>query len=279
MTYLAALGLSLVMLVPTAEAQVSGYTFAQTSGTYTPITGGTVIATATSNSGATGLDDVTYPVNFTPYSFTFNGTAYSSLSLSTNGFITLGAIAASSSYYTPISGTTAYDAAISAWGGDLSGIFNVGGITSEIRWELVGSSPNQELVVQWKDFRPSYSSSSTVAYRINMQIRLQENGSKVQIAYGPNAYAAGTTTYSGTRQIGLRGATNAAYNNRSNGTTVLFGSSVAGTINSATQAYNTVNATPGMPANGLTYTWTPPSLCSGTPAPGNTTGPTSVGSG
>ena len=84
---------------------------------------------------------------------------------------------------------------------------------------------------------------------------------------------AGTTTYSSTAQIGLRGANNADYNNRLNATTLAFGSSTAGTANNSSQAFNTPAATPGMPANGLTYTWTPPSCfgVSGLVATGMTT--------
>ncbi|MFN6117785.1 MAG: proprotein convertase P-domain-containing protein, partial [Flavobacteriales bacterium] len=262
----AALG-ALFALGLNVNAQVNAYSFAQTSGTYTEITGGTVIATATTNSGATSLDDVNYAVNFAPFSFTFNGTAYTSLNLNSNGYITFGATLPAAGFpYTPISNTAAYAGAVAAFGGDINGMFNIGGFTSQLRWEVLGSSPNRELVLQWKDFRPAFSTSATVSFRMNFQIRLKENGSVVEVVYGPSGIAGGAHTSSSTRQIGLRGATNAAFNNRTNTTLVPFTASTAGGANTATQAYNIVGATPGMPSNGLTYTWTPPVPCTGLPS-------------
>ena len=116
--------------------QVNSYTFSQTSGTYADITGGTLLITASSNAyGAAGFpDDQIYNVSI-PFTFTFNGAGYTSLNISTNGFITFGATAPATTSYFPISGTEAYAGAISAWGRDLSGMFSVGGRTSTLRWE------------------------------------------------------------------------------------------------------------------------------------------------
>ncbi len=243
------------------HAQVSSYQFQQLSTTYTPITGGTVIGTATANTLAGSLDDAIFPVNFAPFSFTFNGTPYTTLNLSTNGFITFGATAPAASGattgYAPISAVTGYAGAIACWGGDINGIFNVGGTTSDLRWEVVGSVPNQELVLQWKDFRPAFSTSATLVYRMNMQIRLHQNG-RVQVVYGPHGVLAGSPTSASTRQIGLRGATNADFHNRTNAAGVNFNSSTQGGANNATQAYNIVTTPPGMPTNGLTYQWAIP---------------------
>lgn len=80
----------------------------------------------------------------------------------------------------------------------------------------------------------------------------------IKTVYNSGAYVIGSTSYSSTAQIGLRGLTNADFNNRLNATTVGFINSTTGTENSSTQAFNTVNTVPGMPSNGLTYTWTPP---------------------
>jgi hypothetical protein len=261
------------LLTNNVHAQVAAYSFAQSTGSYTEITGGTVIATATTNSGATAMDDVNYAVNFAPFSFTYDGTAYTNLNLNSNGYITFGAtLPPTGSPYTPISSAVAYSGAVAAFGGDIIGFFNLGGLTSQLRWEIVGTAPNRELVLQWKDFRPYYTTSTTLVYRTNFQIRLKENGNVVEVVYGPSGNVVGAPTSSGTRQIGLRGATNAAFNNRTNSTLVPFTSSSAGGTNTASQAYNIVGTTPGMPSNGLTYTWTPPLPCT-SPNPGNTTGP------
>jgi hypothetical protein len=261
------------MLTNNVHAQIGAYSFAQSTSSYTEITGGTVIATATTNSGATGLDDVNYAVNFAPFSFTYDGTAYTNLNLNSNGYITFGAtLPPTGTPYTPISSAVAYAGAVSAFGGDIIGFFNLGGLTSQLRWEIVGTAPNRELVLQWKDFRPNFSTSTTLVYRVNFQIRLKENGNAVEVVYGPSGVVLGSPTASGTRQVGLRGAANTAFNNRTNTTLVAYTASTAGGANTATQAFNIVGATPGMPSNGLTYTWTPPLPCT-SPIPGNTTGP------
>ncbi|WP_056013269.1 fibronectin type III domain-containing protein [Chryseobacterium aquaticum] len=256
------------------NAQVSSYSFTQSSGTYTALTTPTVLATATT---ANSLDSAIYPVTL-PFNFSFNGVNYSSLNVSTNGFITFGGTTPSAFTSTPISSTEAYAGAVSAFGRDLNAIANVTSVFGTVSWGVVGTAPNREIVIQWADFRPTYTTSTTAAYAFSFQIRLRETAKTIAVVYKGGSYLAGTTTYSSTAQIGLRGANNADYNNRLNATTLAFGSSTAGTANNSSQAFNTTAATPGMPANGLTYTWTPPSCfgVSGLVATGMTTSSASI---
>ncbi len=255
------------------HAQVSSYIFGQSSSTYTEITGGTVLGTATDNAiGAPSVDDFVYnlPAASFPFPFTFNGNAYTGCNVNSNGYLTFGATAPAVDLYNPISGTTGYAGAVSAWGRDINTVFNISGATGELRWQVVGTSPNREVVFQWKNFRAVYSNSTTLAYAQSFQIRLQENGNRVVIVYGSRAYLAGVSTISSSVQIGLRGAANTDFNNRTNGTGVLFIASTTGATNTLTQSFNTVNATPGMPTLGLTYIWAPPSGCTGKPTAGIT---------
>ena len=241
--------------------QVNAYTFDQTTGTYADITGGTLLGTATANaSGSTGMDDNIYNVSI-PFTFTFNGAGYTSLNISTNGFITFGATAPAGNNWAPISSTGAYAGAISAWGRDLSGMFNLGGKTSTLRWETVGTAPNREVVIQFKDFRIAWSTSTSTAPYFNFQIRLKETSNIIDVIFGPSGMAAGTSNTNTTAQVGLRGANNTFTPNvlnRTNATTVSVNSSTAGTTNASTQAYSSVTATPGWHANGKIYRWTPP---------------------
>lgn len=243
----------------TFNAQVSTYIFGQSSGTYTPITG-TVLATATGNTATTSLNSDIYPVTL-PFNFIFNGVSYSSLNVSTNGFLSFGATAPGATVTSPISSTTttAYDGAVSAFGRDLNSVFDVNGVTGNISWDVVGTAPNREIVIQWKDFRPTNVILTTSVYTFSFQVRLQETSNVVKTVYNSGSYVIGSTAYNSTAQIGLRGTSVADFNNRLNATTLAFVSSTAGTANSSTQAFHTVNATPGMPSAGLTYTWTPPS--------------------
>jgi len=241
------------------SAQVNSYSFSQSTGTYTDLpSSATVLATATGNTGAASLDNVVYPVTL-PFPVSFNGSNYSSINVSTNGFITFGATAPGTATYSPISSTEAYAGAVSAWGRDLNSVFNIASKTGSISWAVVGTAPNREIVVQWSDFRPSYSTSTTSVYTFSFQIRLRETTNTIAVVYKGGSYLAGTTSVSGTIQAGLRGATNADFNHRLNATTALFTASALATANSSTQAFNTTAATPGMPSDGLIYTWTPPS--------------------
>jgi hypothetical protein len=241
------------------NAQVSSYSFAQSAGTYTPLPStATVLVTATGNTGAASLDDVIYPVTL-PFGVSFNGTNYTSINVSTNGFLTFGGTAPGTSSYSPISGTEGYAGAVSAFGKDLNSVFNLGSTTGNISWAVVGTAPNREIVVQWTDFRPAYSTSTTLVYSQSFQIRLRETTNTIAVVYKNGSYLVGTTSISGSAQVGLRGATNADFNNRLNATSLLFTSSTLGTANTSTQAFNTTAVTPGMPTSGLTYTWTPPS--------------------
>ncbi|WP_313093401.1 Ig-like domain-containing protein [Chryseobacterium flavum] len=250
------LGVALLAVSPGVNAQVSAYAFTQSTGTYTPITG-TVLDAATGNTSATNLNSNVYPLSL-PFNFNFNGTSYNSLNVSTNGFITFGTIAPGTTVTTPISGSAAYDGAISVFGKDLSSVFDIGGSTGDISWEVTGTAPNREVVIQWENFRPNSSTSTTTAYTFSFQIRLKETSGIIEMVYNSGGYLVGSSTVSGTAQVGLRGATNVDFNTRLNATTLEFINSTSGTANNSTQAFNTNNTTPGMPVAGLTYTWTPP---------------------
>lgn len=248
--------LALRFMINSTYAQLDLYTFSQSNGTYTEITGGTILGTATSNSGSGSLNDIVYTVNSLP-SFTFNGSAYTSIFVSTNGFITFGSAPLTSNYY-PISSYSEYTGAIASWGGDNNGMFDVNGFTSEIRYEVLGSSPNRIIVIQWKNFRHTFSTSTTNVAYLNYQIRLYEADGNVEIVYGPSGHAAGSTNLRTTKQIGIRGSTNTDYLNRFNYYTRLFTVSIDGTDKSDYQSFSSINATPGQPSNGLTYTYIAP---------------------
>jgi len=78
------------------------YAFSSAIGTYTAITGGTV------HGSGTGIDDNNYNAINIGFTFRYNGTDYTQLSINANGFVRLGGTAFSGSCgYAPISSTTA----------------------------------------------------------------------------------------------------------------------------------------------------------------------------
>lgn len=101
---------------------VSDYSFSQSNGAYTSITG-TLVAETTGTTGPLSMDDVIYnlPDGTIPFNFNFNNVVYTGLNISTNGFITFGTTAPLAGTYTPLSATTTYAGAISAFGRDLQG--------------------------------------------------------------------------------------------------------------------------------------------------------------
>lgn len=242
-----------------AEAQVSAYSFSQSNGVFTEISG-TVLATATANTTAGNLGNEVFSVPL-PFAYAFNGVTYpagTNVHMSNNGFITFGT-APAASVSSPISSTVAYDGVVSAFGGNLSSFYDVQGKSGDMRWTTMGTAPNRQMVFQWTNFRPNSSTATTTVFGFTFQIILHETTNDVVVMYNTGGYLAGTGSISGGRQVGLRGTTRDDFNNRLNPSTVNFNNSTPGTSYSSTQYFNIVNATPGMPAGGLTYRWSAPS--------------------
>jgi hypothetical protein len=135
----------------------------------------------------------------------------------------------------------------------------------EIRTETIGTAPNRTFIVQYKGIN-DYSTTAGLGGDLNFQIQLEEGGGNVaqqliKIVYGPSARVVATAV---TAQVGLRGATNADFNNRSS--TTDWAATTAGTINTSSVTRTDVIK----PAVGLTYTWTP-NFCNASPTAGTTT--------
>jgi hypothetical protein len=226
----------------------SAYTFSSATGTYTPITGGTVV-------DSLAVDDVSYPNQAIGFPFIFNGISYTTLGLNTNGFAWFGSTPAAASTYSPISGTTAYSGAVAPLGRDLQGQT----ANSDIRTLTQGTGPNRTFTVQWRNYR-RYGGPSNENY--NFQVRLTETTNKIDIIYGTFQ----DTVANSTCQIGLRGATNGDFNNRVV-TTNNWTTSTAGTVNTA---LDSIGAT-SLPPSGLTYTFTPNTTVPASPAPATAT--------
>lgn len=227
-----------LLLANTSLAQVNNYTFTQTAGSYTPITGGTVLWT-----GYDAFDSESTTVTL-PVSFTYQGVIYNSVYVNVNGYVLFGSTTATN---TPISSGRN---AVSAFAADLDAkSASSGAGVPEVRWEQVAN----EFVVQWANVCRYTSSGATSAENLNFQIRLDTATGIVKIVYGACVdRVTPSTTYP---QVGLGGGSTTVYSNR----TIAAGggdwiNSTAGTANGNTMAFN--GAT--VPSNGLTFTWTPP---------------------
>lgn len=244
------IGLSFLFLtgmLNVSNAQVSlllnptyGYTFANSSGTYTPLSGGTVF-----QSGATLNTDANSAAITLPFVFTFNGIKENTIFINNNGYITFALAQTTASNTVPLSTTTTsgYDGAIAGLANNLVAAATG---TPEIRYGLNGTG---DFVVQYQDLAVSTFTST----RITFQIVLGVDGKTVSIVYGPNN--TGQASVSGS-QVGLRGTNQQDWNNRtlaSGGNWNTSGGAV-GTSNTSTMTWT---ATSTLPTSGRTFTWTP----------------------
>jgi hypothetical protein len=101
------------------RGQVSSYTFSESAGTYTPITGGVNYDNFTSWSNTNFLDDNnSAALESIGFNFVYNGTTYTQFGVNANGFISLGSLPTNS--YLPLSTGTSNNV-ISAMGADIIG--------------------------------------------------------------------------------------------------------------------------------------------------------------
>ncbi|WP_426477764.1 T9SS type A sorting domain-containing protein [Chryseobacterium sp. CBSDS_008] len=215
----------------------NGYGFAQSSGTYTPLSSNRTIW----QSGATiGTDLVSGAIPL-PGSFTYNNQKYNSVYISNNGFITFGT-PASSSTYTGLSSDISPTTYEGAFAGFATNLRHANTTTSEIAYETVGS----KFIVQYTDVQGNSASSAQL---LNFQIQLDLNAKTIAIVYGNCVSGAATLT----GQVGIRGSESSDVNNLS-GTN--WTSLAAGSANSSTATLGTANGTT-VPASGLTFIYTP----------------------
>lgn len=220
--------------------------FSQAIDLYDPITGGTVLGTATNDD--TSFDNI--PVGF---NFVFGGVTYTQVGIQSNGFIAFGGTVFSS--YSALSDTFGSNNVISAFNGDLQG----NATTGELSYITSGTAPDRVFTVQWKSYRHYAAAGDDY----NFQIRLFETSNEINIIYGSMTQNATSRT----RMVGLRGSSDAVYNSRT--TTDDWSATIASVANTATCALTSTI----FPASGLTLIWSPPGACTGTPTPGNTIAP------
>ena len=217
-------------------ALVGDYTFAGTTDTYTEISGGTVHGTIPN------LDNESFMAIPLGFNFTYDGVVYDNISINANGFIAMGPTIASS--YLAISSGTGTNNVVAAMNRDLIGRDN-----GELMSLSSGTAPNRVFTIQWKNYRRVPTNAATDIW--NFQIQLHETSNAVKIVYG--SITAATVSTAQTVQVGLRGASNADFNNRMTVDPHNWANTSAGAANNSSCR---INATT-VPAPGLTFAWTP----------------------
>lgn len=238
----------ILCMVQSAWTQINTYSFTQTTGTYTPITGGAVLFTGT-------FDDET-SLAITIPSFTFNGVGYTQMYVNTNGFLALGADEPDATTYGPISNTNIYEVAIAPFGQDLNQATTG---TPEVRWQQIGN----EIIVQWQDVRRY----NLAGERVSCQARLNTSNGQIRFLYG-GTITGSSSAFVDNIEVGLRGVDNTFPANVNNRQIASSGgdwiNSTAGTENFSSMFFNATTA----PSVGLTFTFSPPVACSSLPNAG-----------
>lgn len=147
---------------------VSGYSFTQSTETYTPVNG--------TNSLAVG-DDGTH--NYVPigFDFIFGGVSYNTFSISTNGFIRLGNPIAGSHWSNAMTTTSSQKPLIAPFWDD----HNRG--TGAIQYKVTGTAPNQVLEVGWENIVIA-SSTTNVNAQGSFKLRIYETTNIIEFVYG-----------------------------------------------------------------------------------------------
>jgi hypothetical protein len=209
---------------------VDAYSFAASSGTFTPVTGATA---ATLASGS--LDDGLFTTITLPFSFNYGGASYTQVTPATNGTLFLGA-----------SGTTTTVNSLSAnaprpFIAPLSD--DLDAISATVSYVTNGSIGNRIFTFEWLNMEWYYN--VTGGPTMSFQCNLYEANGKIEFIYRQEAGPLGGVSESAS--IGLAGSTAGNFLSLSDAS----GSPTASSITETT----TINI---KPATGQIYAFTPP---------------------
>jgi hypothetical protein len=234
--------LALTALVSLGWGLVSNYAFVSSSTPYQTLTGGINLGTAAND------EDV---FNNIPLGFTFNydATNYTAISIASNGFLAMGTTVVTSD---AAIGYGTSNNVIAPFSMDL-----VSRANGSLSYGFTGLAPYRIFTIQWQNYRRIGDNAANDS--LNFQIKLHETSNLITYCYGHSALAspAGTSLV----QVGLRGASVADFATRV--TTSDWTNTLAGTM-----AVNgcQVSATV-YPPSGLTFYWSPTAF----PSPYNLT--------
>lgn len=209
--------LAIILDISCIFAHVDGYTFSCEISTYTPITDGTILGSASNDENS--FNEI--PIGF---DFLFDFYFYNVISVNTNGFIVFGPTAQNSSMAISNPNANASNNVIAALNRDLKSK-----PTGSLTYKLFGVPPYRIFVVQWDDYQ-RYSSSNT-GDTLCFQIRLHEVTNTIEIQYGHIVFG-NSNLVQRNFQVGLRGNSSTEFNNRK----IIIGSntwltSIYGTLN------------------------------------------------
>ena len=220
-----------------AHSQVSNYAFTTATGTFTPITGGTAVATTTSaaNFLGDGRTSVSIPIGF---AFSFDNVDYTSVIAGSDGFISFNP-SATNTLTNNLSTTTATRRPLLAplWD-DLDG----GSGTGAANYITTGTAGSRVFTIEWINWQWNYNASGAT---ISFQVKLYEGTNVIEFIYREEAGSVNSASAS----IGIAGATTGSYLSLNDASSSPTASSTVNTTNISSK-----------PATGQIYRFTPPAI-------------------
>lgn len=240
------------LLASCGGSTVADYLFSASSGAFTPISGGTAVATSTSAADFLADDETSVSI---PIGFTFNylGVGYSSLIAMSNGYVSFNGSATSAASNNLATSSATQRPLLAPLWDDLDGASGSGAAN----YITTGSAGSRVFTIEWLNWQWYYSATGST---ISFQIKLYEATGEIEFIYRQES----GTISSPSASIGITGVATGSGNYLSlNGT----GASPAASSTSETTSLNTKPATgqvykfsPYQPA----YSWSPATFLSAT---------------
>jgi len=140
--------------------------------------------------------DAYMPVSL-PFNFTFYGTQYSQIWVSSNGFISFTDPGSSFPENDTIPSASAPNYIIAAYWDDLDADGN-----DNAYYKTIGSAPNRQFVIQWDKFKQNNSTSSSS--EITFEVILYEHSNLIKIQYNYVSSASADSTNGNSATVGIK---------------------------------------------------------------------------
>ena len=230
--------LLLAAFSPVRAQSMSQYTFTPSSGVFFGLNGATVQRTINDN-----LDDGIYPLAPIGFDFKFNDVVYTTVSASTDGWMSFGRLAGNGNLENSLNSGLSRPFVAPLWD-DLA----VNRSNGSVSYVTLGTAPNRQFRMQWINMQWKASATGSTG-AISFQVILYETTNVVQFVYSQGTgalYCPNAENCSAS--IGL-----AATQSGSGNFLSLSNSGTNPTVSRTTET-TTIGT---KPANGQTYTFTP----------------------
>ena len=181
--------LSLLFISVIAHAQMTSYSYSSSVGTYTAISSGIAINSIESDD----FLSLTIPIGF---SFNYCGSNYTKFRANSNGWI---------SFDTSISPSATVQKANDLTASGMRPVIaplwdDLDGTNGEASYKVTGTTPNQILTVEWKNWEWNASATGAV---VSFQLKLYETSNNIEFIYKPES----TNVNSGSASVGITDTT------------------------------------------------------------------------